>query len=343
MKIYPEELAAYEKYKTEASFSYYCHEQEKQIKALIKEHSGWHIKHPYLHNLIGLILLSGLISLDLYLLFFIPMNGEVTLLQNVTLMIGHGIVMYNIIGYTLHEGAYHRMIILERGVCTRFLSFVAMNVCRFWYCDPVYYRQNHSGHHAHLGTQKDGTFTNFLHPKRFFISLGPLASALNYNDYKLHTGEEWTKSKILSESLSFGLVILISLPLVWQSNFHALLQYGGVIFIGAWISFALDRIRETTEHNLMPNDSLHGARDFGINFSGLFFGGGPWGQPCHLTHHIAPGLPWYQQLRFHLKLKKIMTPEQRVQFSIHPIWGVPLLLKKVLSQNSKYIKEITNE
>ncbi|WP_413290474.1 fatty acid desaturase [Bdellovibrio sp. HCB337] len=341
MKIYPEELLAYEKYKSETSFAYYSPEQKAQIKNLIKTYSAWHLKHPYLHNCISLVLVAALVFLDLYCLTYIGLNENTSGWHTLLLTVAHGLLMYNIIGYTLHEGAYHRLIILERGPLTKVLNFFAMNICRLWYCDPVYYRQNHHGHHVHIGTEKDGTFTNFIHPRRFFVSLGPLASALNYNDYKLHTGEVWTKSKILSESLSFGMLVLIGLWTYFtHHSYEVLLQYVAVAFFGAWISFILDRVRESTEHNLMPNDPFHGAREFGVNFTGLLFGGGPWGQPCHHTHHLAPGLPWYQQLRFHFQLKKVMTPEQKKQFCVHPLWGVPVLLGHVLSENKKRIEDL---
>ncbi len=62
------------------------------------------------------------------------------------------------------------------------------------------------------------------------------------------------------------------------------------------VGFYLDRVRQFTEHNLMPLDNPNGSRSFGIGFWGLLVGGGPWGSPCHWEHHLVPSLPWYQQL-----------------------------------------------
>ena len=53
------------------------------------------------------------------------------------------------------------------------------------------------------------------------------------------------------------------------------------LLIAPHFGFYLDRLRQFTEHNLMPLDNRSGARSFGIGFWGLFMGGGPWGQPCH--------------------------------------------------------------
>jgi fatty acid desaturase len=77
------------------------------------------------------------------------------------------------------------------------------------------------------------------------------------------------------------------------------------------VGFLLDRLRQFTEHNLMPLDNRNGARSFGTGFWGLLVGGGPWGQPCHWEHHLVPSLPWYQQILLHQHVRRILTPRQR--------------------------------
>jgi fatty acid desaturase len=62
-----------------------------------------------------------------------------------------------------------------------------------------------------------------------------------------------------------------------------------------------------------------------VGFWGLLVGGGPWGSPCHLEHHLVPSLPWYQQLYLHRFLKKMMTRPQREHFMLTPVVGFPLL------------------
>ena len=48
------------------------------------------------------------------------------------------------------------------------------------------------------------------------------------------------------------------------------------------LGFYLDRLRQFTEHNLMPLDNLNGSRSFGFGFWGMLVGGGPWGTPMSL-------------------------------------------------------------
>ena len=65
------------------------------------------------------------------------------------------------------------------------------------------------------------------------------------------------------------------------------------------VGFYLDRLRQFTEHNLMPLDNKNGSRSFGLGFWGMLVGGGPWGTPCHWVHHLVASIPWYQQLMLH--------------------------------------------
>ena len=91
------------------------------------------------------------------------------------------------------------------------------------------------------------------------------------------------------------------------------------------VGFYLDRVRQFTEHNLMPLDNANGSRSFGLGFWGMLVGGGPWGSPCHWEHHLVPSLPWYQQLILHRHVVSVLTPTQRAQFLITPVIGFPRL------------------
>jgi fatty acid desaturase len=98
------------------------------------------------------------------------------------------------------------------------------------------------------------------------------------------------------------------------------------------VGFGLDRLRQFTEHNLMPLENRNGARSFGVGFWGLLIGGGPWGQPCHWAHHLVPSLPWYQQIALHRHLVRFLTPRQREQFLIAPVIGFPRLWWRILRE-----------
>jgi fatty acid desaturase len=98
--------------------------------------------------------------------------------------------------------------------------------------------------------------------------------------------------------------------------------------------FWLDRLRQYTEHNVMPLNAVDGARDLGNGFWGMLIGGGPWGQPCHWTHHLMPGIPWYNQLRLHGFVKNILTDEQKDVFLLKPVTGFPMKLLAVIRTTS---------
>jgi hypothetical protein len=102
------------------------------------------------------------------------------------------------------------------------------------------------------------------------------------------------------------------------------------------VGFWTDRLRQFTEHNLMPLENSSGSRSFGIGFWGLLIGGGPWGQPCHLVHHLVPSIPWYQQLLLHRYLVTQLTPRQRAQFLVRPFVGYPLLLWGIVRESRTF-------
>jgi fatty acid desaturase len=99
------------------------------------------------------------------------------------------------------------------------------------------------------------------------------------------------------------------------------------------LGFHLDRLRQFTEHNLMPLDNLNGSRSFGFGFWGMLVGGGPWGSPCHWEHHLVASIPWYQQLVLHRHVLGLLTPGQRNQFLIKPVIGFPILWWRLVRES----------
>jgi fatty acid desaturase len=102
------------------------------------------------------------------------------------------------------------------------------------------------------------------------------------------------------------------------------------------VGFLCDRVRQFTEHNLMPLDNKNGSRSFGWGFWGMLVGGGPWGSPCHWEHHLVPSLPWYEQLVLHRHLARLLTPKQRQQFLLEPVVGFPKLWWKLVRETRQF-------
>ena len=107
------------------------------------------------------------------------------------------------------------------------------------------------------------------------------------------------------------------------------------------MAFYLDRLRETTEHNLMIN-TQYGSRNMGNCLAGMLVGGGPWGQPFHLSHHLEPALPWYFQIKMHYFLKSVLTKEQQSYYFIESTWDYLKLLKRVVKENIRISKLVTS-
>jgi fatty acid desaturase len=119
-------------------------------------------------------------------------------------------------------------------------------------------------------------------------------------------------------------------------RFFGLLFIIIVFLIMPHIGFYVDRMRQFTEHNLMPLENNSGARSLGVGFWGLLVGGGPWGQPCHLAHHMVASIPWYQQIILHRHIVGLLTETQRKQFLLKPIVGFPALLWAILRESNHF-------
>jgi fatty acid desaturase len=119
-------------------------------------------------------------------------------------------------------------------------------------------------------------------------------------------------------------------------HFFGLLFTVIVVLLMPHIGFYVDRMRQFTEHNLMPLENNSGARSLGVGFWGLLVGGGPWGQPCHLAHHMVASIPWYQQIILHRYIVGLLTETQRKQFLLKPFVGFPALLWGILRESNRF-------
>ena len=297
--------------------------QIKQIREWSTEALRSQRRHPYVHNSVNLTILIFLFAVEIGAITEVPVlmqrllphAGDASIFFAAVLaaMI-HGFVAYSVTVYSLHEGAAHSLIINVQGKATRVLEFICNNACRLFFADPVFYRDNHLLHHQKFATRGDGAFSNFVSSKRILRSLIPYIHLLSLSDYNIHRPRRLTKSR----------VAMIFTSITYQAGLGFLAyRYGGLIYavlvvgvIGPWIGFSLDRLRETSEHILMPLNYYNGTRNLGTGLWALLIGGGPWGQPCHLSHHLGAHLAWYNQLRLHRKLTEILDREQLAFFTV---------------------------
>jgi fatty acid desaturase len=219
------------------------------------------------------------------------------------------------------------------------MAILANNASRIYMGDPVYYKEGHILHHKYFGTEKDGSFTNYIDPSRFWKSLIPAASFLDFNDFRVHVGTKMSRSKLLTLVLT-GLFktfilfyILSSLPLLAKGIF---------LIVSTWLAFTLDRVRESFEHNLMPDDNSVASRSLGLSFWGIVLGGGPWGQPCHYMHHLFASLPWYSQVIMHYEVQDIYTEKQKQEIFTSDFFYVPKKFFKLLKENRKLMNKVKN-
>ncbi|MFY1826038.1 fatty acid desaturase [Myxococcus fulvus] len=305
--------------------------QLEAIRGRARDSLVWFRAHPVLHDTVNVLLLLALFAADLLSLtalpFVLPWSQSTVggvVLAGVVAGAVHGFLVCGIVTFSVHEGAAHDLIIVGRGRMGRVLRGLANNAGRLFLADPVHYVEAHASHHRSLGTSDDGSFTHHVRPRRLLGSLLPLAPMLSHSDYFPWRPQEHTRSRRRSVLLTNVYLVLCAALATWL---HGWLFTGVALFlVGSWLSFVLDRLRESTEHLFMPLDRANGTRELGLGFWGLLLGGGPWGQPCHLSHHLAPALPWYQQLRMHFFLRRVLTPEQRRHFFLRPVIGLPVLL-----------------
>jgi fatty acid desaturase len=245
----------------------------------------------------------------------------------------HSWFIYSVGIYSLHEGAAHKLIFPSKGRLSQAAQFLAANLCRLSATDPDYYAACHMAHHAKFGTEQDSEFLNFVRPRRFWLTLLPLASFVNYSDFVAHRPLHYTRGRVISALIG-----------VLYNGIYAYLifrRFGGlfaliVLALTPHLGFYMDRMRQFTEHNLMPLENKSGTRSFGAGFFALLIGGGPWGQPCHMAHHLVASIPWYQQIALHRFIVNLLTEKQKQQFLLPPGLGFPRLLWRVVREANAF-------
>ncbi len=338
MKIYPEEIQAYRSFEHENSEQLLLLRPEviKQVHKLAQEHARWLGTHSLIHRFINLLVLSSNWVVICWISFFLlPRTGN-QIAGLALLAVVNGFFIYSLSNFSLHEGAAHKNIFRTESLTDRLLRVWVNWTPRFFFADPEYYRAVHFRHHQFLSQDRDGAFTHFVWPKRFLISLIPLAAALPFCDYKIHTGSTWSRSKVMSEITS----AVFFLGIGWNAQ-SSIGWWSAVGFVvgSTTIAFWLDRWRESLEHQLMPS-SYYGARSFGFNIIGLIIGGGPWGQPCHFIHHLAPGLAWYQQISMHYQIRKILNPRERELYYVEGFSQVIATSLRIIRLNLSYSRRL---
>lgn len=337
MRIHQEELAHARAYEASHAFESLTEDQLRAIRARGRELFAWFKAHPWLHNTINagallfLLVADGIALTCLPWLWLTPGEAapvpDALLAATVTGCV-HSYLLYSLSVFSLHEGAAHNIIFVGKGGMVRAAQGIANHLARISGGDPWAYAGTHMAHHAKFGTEDDAEFLNSVFLRRYALTFLPLAAFLNFSDFIVHRSMTYTRSRILSAALATA----------YQGTYayFAYQAYGGPFTIVTFlvftphVGFYLDRVRQFTEHNLMPLDNANGSRSFGVGFWGLLVGGGPWGSPCHWEHHLVPSLPWYQQLILHRHVVSILTPTQRRQFLITPVIGFPRLWWRIV-------------
>lgn len=283
-------------------------DQVRRLDERARAHRAWVLDHVGFHNAITVGVIGGLLAADVAGAVAVGRSsGSWTTVLVASLL--HGFLTYSATIYTMHEGAGHGLLVLGRSRPARLGARLARSTCRLFFADPDHYARVHPTHHAQLATAGDLAYTHYVAPDRFVRSLLPMAGLLPFNDYVIHTDHSFSRSHLRSLGLGVayhGLLLWLMAPaLGWV---RALLV---LVVLAPWVAFTLDRVRETYDHLFTPDNRRWGARSLGTGLSGMVFGGGPWGQPCHLAHHWAPGLPWYMQLRLHRDFRRVLRPDQQ--------------------------------
>ncbi len=346
MNNHPEELAFARAYLHSQPFEELSAAQMSQIMDRGRALHKWFKAQKRLHCAIGLGVIAFLLSADYLVLVQLPRLffrsdtvhtwGLVLLASGVVGSL-HSYLMYSVGVYSLHEGAAHRAIFPPEGPVTRFGHAIASNLCRLAAGEPDFYSSHHMAHHAKFGTEEDGEFLNFVVPRRYWMTFFPFAAFINFSDFIIHRPPTYTSSRVLSAflSTSYNFVYGYFLYRAFGLAFTLLTL---LVFL-PHVGFYLDRLRQFTEHNLMPLDNRNGSRSFGIGFWGMLVGGGPWGSPCHWEHHLVASLPWYQQLILHRYLVRMLTPLQREQFLIQPFIGFPRLWWRLICNSRSFLRQ----
>jgi hypothetical protein len=327
-------------YSSSHDFERLSSEQIHQVMVRGRELHKWCRAHPRIHAAISVSVISMIFAADwlvwtaLARWFVDTVPGTwALLLAAVVTGIVHSWLMYSLSIYSLHEGAAHNLIFPGKSPLSRAASFLSTNMCRLATSEPEHYSACHMAHHAKFGTEDDSEFLNFIFPRRLWPNFLPLGTFFNYTDFFVHRTPAFTRSSAVSGLLAAA-YNGVYLFLIYRA--FGLLFTVIVTLLMPHIGFYVDRIRQFTEHNLMPLENNSGARSLGVGFWGLLIGGGPWGQPCHLTHHLVASIPWYQQIILHRYICGILTKNQRKQFLLRPLVGFPIMFWSILRESNQF-------
>ncbi|HEY7191845.1 MAG TPA: fatty acid desaturase [Vicinamibacterales bacterium] len=343
-----EELALAREYAQSASTESLTREQLKLVMDRGRALFHWYREHQAIHYAINIGVVALLLGGDFLILLRLPAVmltgsgadsfGSVLL---ASLVCGglHSYLLYSMSVFSLHEGAAHGIIFPGANRISRACNWFAANMCRLAGSEPQYYAEHHMSHHSKFGTEGDGEFLNFVLPRRFWLSLLPFGAVLNYTDFVSHRPLHYTKGRFVSALVTLSYHVAYGLQMT--QRFGATFTLLAFLLFLPHVGYFLDRLRQFSEHNLMPLDNKDGARSFGLGFWGLLIGGAPWGSPCHWEHHLVASLPWYLQIRLHFYLKGLLTEAQKKQFLLQPIVGYPKLLMRLWSEPHRFARRIT--
>ena len=350
MILRPEEISLAREYTRAVPMESLTPRQMKLIMDRGRDLHRWYKQHTAVHYLINLCVIAVLLGGDFLILMRLPglwlhagvaaSPGRVVL---ASLVCGglHSWWLYSLTVFSMHEGAAHGIVFPGANRWSRVLNWFASNICRIAASEPGYYAEHHMSHHAKFGTEGDGEFLNFVQPRRYWLTLLPFAAMLNYTDFIAHRPPRYTRGRIASAIVAVSYHALYG---VWMS------QQWGIVFTALafglflpHVGFFLDRLRQYTEHNLMPLENKDGSRSFGYGFWGILIGGGPWGSPCHWEHHLVASLPWYQQLALHRYVKSLLTRAQKEQFLLEPVTGYPRLLWRLLREPVRFQRRLARQ
>jgi fatty acid desaturase len=350
MEFHSEELDLARAYEQRMSFEGLSKDQMKLIMDRGRELYHWFKNHQGIHSLINLAVLLFIFSADYLILmrlprFFIPAGaGSASTLRMIlaALVIGslHSWLMYSLIVFSMHEGAAHKIVFPHDDPVSKVLNNVARNLCRLAAGEPYYYSEHHMSHHAKFGTEQDGEFLNYVTPRRYWLTLLPYANIFNYSDFVVHRPPHYTRSRVVSAFV--GLAYNAGYGYFMARSYGWKFAIISIALFVPHVGFYLDRLRQYTEHNLMPLDNKDGSRSFGLGFWGMLIGGGPWGSPCHWEHHLVASLPWYQQLQLHRFVVRVLTPRQRQQYLLQPVIGYPKLLWRLWREPARFRRQLSN-
>jgi hypothetical protein len=342
MKLHHDEMALARAYSSTTPFEELTDEQMLKVMTRGRALFHWFKTHRALHYAISTTVLVFIFAADYAAQVLLPhrlLDGAPPSTSAIVLAAAaagalHSWLMYSMGVFSMHEGAAHSLIYPPHGRISGFFNFVSGNLCRLAASEPKQYAKHHMVHHSKFGTEEDAEFLNFVKPRRYWWTFMPLAFDINFSDFIVHRPLNLTRDRLKSAPWAIGYNGVYA----WYAWTHFGLLFTIVAYLVMLphVGFLTDRLRQFTEHNLMPLDNKNGSRSFGMGFWGMFVGGGPWGSPCHWEHHLVPSLPWYQQLILHRYLVSLLTPTQRRQFLIEPVTGFPKLWWKLIRDANRF-------